>query len=374
MPTAFLPTGLRRQHPGSRLFSDADYRKQRTFFAGHPHLTPTPVRNLPGLAAVLGVGRLSVKDETDRFGLPAFKGLGVTFALDAMQSSGMLTGVTTLACASEGNHGRAVARAARLAGFAARVYLGERVAAARADAIAGEGAQIERIPGTYDDAVRQAAADAAHHGWLLLSDTSSAGYEDVPRLIMLGYTRLMDEADFAVAGHERPDLIVVPAGVGGLAGAVASWVDWRYGAERPLVVAVEPLEAACLQAAARTGHPTPLRGPLSTIMGGLRCGEVSAVAFEALRGIVDAYIAIEDDWTKQAMVLFAHPRPGDPFLAIGPSGAAGVGAVLALTRAPELAPAANALSIGHGTHVFTIATEGPTEPELWEQVTGLRLE
>ncbi len=374
MPTAFLPPQTTHIRCARGLFSDNDYRLQRSFFAANPQLGPTPLRDLPNLASALGVQRLWLKDETNRFGLPAFKGLGVAFAIDALKSSGRLDADTTLVCASEGNHGRAVAHAARVAGLAARVYLAEGVAAARAAAIVGEGAVVTRVAGTYDAAVRAAAEDAARYGWLVVSDTSWPGYEEVPRQIMLGYTRLMDEAEHDWGRRGPPDVVLVPAGVGGLLGAVASWLAWRYGSHRPRVVAVEPAGAACLLASARAGHPISLDGPLTTIMGGLRCGEVSPVAFEAVRGLVDVYLAIQDEWAAEAMRQLARPLAGDPVLRIGPSGAAGLAGLVAITKSQDLRHVAEALSLGRATRAFTIATEGPTEPELWEEITGIKCE
>ncbi len=227
---------------GERLFADGDFAEQRAFFAARPDLLPTPTRSLPGLARALGIDTLLVKDETSRFGLNAFKAAGATFAVATLRGRGIVRPGATLVCASEGNHGRAVARAARTEGCAARVYLADSVAPARVQAIAAEGATIVQIAGTYDAAVRAMAADAAGRDWIVVSDTSWPGYEDIPRLIMLGYTRLMDEAEAAWQPGPPPDTIFVPGGVGGLLTAVACWADWRYPDARPRIVAVEPLD------------------------------------------------------------------------------------------------------------------------------------
>ena len=267
---------------------------------------------LPALAESLGVGALWLKDETARFGLPAFKSLGVEFAVHRLAERGELAGVTTLVCASAGNHGRAVARAARSAGLAATIFLDADVAPARVAAIAAEGADVVRVGGSYDDAVRDAAAHAAATGGLVVSDTSWDGYDRIPRDIMLGYTRLMDEAAAAWAGHGPPDVMLVQAGVGGLLAAVASWSAWTFGPERPRLVAVEPTLAACVQASARAGRPTTIDGPLTTVMAGLRCGEVSPLAFEAVAPLVDGYLAVDDDWTRHAMRRLARPEGDRP--------------------------------------------------------------
>lgn len=355
----------RRAGGGRGLFDAVDYARQREFFAAVP---ATPLVALPGLAQSTGVGRVWVKDETSRFGLPAFKSLGVEFALERLSRTGGLAGITTLVCASAGNHGRAVARAARVRGLSARIFLDADVAPPRVEAIAGEGAEIVRVSGTYDDAVRIATENAATTGALVVSDTSWEGYEAIPRDIMLGYTRVMDEAEAAWRPDGPPDVLLVQGGVGGLLAAVASWSAFRFGDARPRLIAVEPTHAACLQASARAGSPVRVEGPLTTIMAGLRCGEVSPAAFPAAP-LVDAYVAVDDEWCRLAMRTLARPSEHDPALAVGTSGSAGVAALLALTSPDHGAPG-RALGLDAGATVMAIATEGLTEPDLWRAVTG----
>ena len=199
-----------------------------------------------------------------------------------------------------------------------------------------------RVPGSYDDAVRDAAAHAAATGGLVVSDTSWDGYTQIPRDIMLGYTRLMDEAAADWTGQGPPDVLLVQAGVGGLLAAVASWSAWTFGADRPRLVAVEPTLADCVQASARAGRPTPIDGPLTTVMAGLRCGEVSPLAFEAAAPLVDVYLAVDDSWTREAMRRLAHPEAGDAGLAVGASGAAGIAALLAVQADPALSEVVDA--------------------------------
>ena len=306
MSHAYVPRDPRQTPAARGLFDAEEYDRQRAYFTTRAE--PTPLVALPALAESLGAGALWLKDETARFGLPAFKSLGVEFAVHRLAERGELAGVTTLVCASAGNHGRAVARAARSAGLAATIFLDAGVARARVEAIAGEGADIVRVTGNYDDAVRDAAAHAASTGGLVVSDTAWDGYTRIPHDIMLGYTRLMDEAAAAWSGDGPPDVLLVQAGVGGLLAAVASWSAWTFGSDRPRLVAVEPTLAACVQASAKAGRPTRIDGPLTTVMAGLRCGEVSPLAFEAAAPLVDAYLAVDDVWTRRAMRRLAHPE------------------------------------------------------------------
>jgi len=346
----------------SGLFTAAEYEQVRAFFAARPELSQTPLHDLPALARTLGVGRVSVKDETGRFGLNAFKLLGARFAIETLKAEGALPPGHTVVCASEGNHGRAVARAAREAGCHARVYMASDAAQARVDAIAGEGATVVRVDGSYDDAVRMLEADAAVNGWTIVSDTSWDGYERIPRLIMLGYTHMMEEVGAS------SDIVFVQGGVGGLLCGIASWCASH--APDCKVVSVEPTSAACLQASARAGHPTAVTGPLNTTMAGLRNREVSPLAFHSVRSTVDAFLAIDDRWAHDAMRVLAHPAPGEPAVTAGASGSAALGGLLAVCRDPDMTAVRAALGLDPTARVLVLVSEGVTDPDLWNAVTS----
>jgi diaminopropionate ammonia-lyase len=352
--------------PSHNLFRREDLDLQRAFYAARPELAPTPLQRCVSLAAQLGLAELLVKDETARFGLNAFKATGALFAVATLMSRGDIRGGDTLVCASEGNHGRAVARAAREVGCAACVYMSNRVAPARVDAIQSEGAAVRLVDGSYDDAVRTMAGEAERHGWMVVSDTSWPGYTEIPWLIMLGYTRLMDEVEEQA---DAPlDVIFVPAGVGGLLAAVACWVDLRDQEARPKVIAVEPVAAACVQASVRAGKPTPVQGPFDTTMGGLRCGEISPAVFPAVQSLVDGYLGIEDEVAFDAMRRLARPEGTDPVIECGPSGAAALGGLISVMTDASAVEMKRALQIGPDTRALAFATEGVTEPALFREV------
>lgn len=337
----------------------------RAFFAARPELDPTPLRDLPSLARELGIGQLLAKDESARFGLNAFKLLGARFAIETLIRDGDVRPGGMLACASEGNHGRAVARAARGAGCGARVYMAHDASPARVDAIAGEGAEVIKVPGSYDDAVRIMEADANVNGWTIISDTAWPGYERIPRLIMLGYTHMLDEVREGGAGPREWDAMFVQGGVGGLLCAMASWCAFHRRDNPPRVITVEPTTAACLQASARQRRPVAVTGALDTTMAGLRNREVSPTAFTALLPIVDAFLTIDDVWSDAAMRTFARPHPGDPAIHAGASGSAALGGLLALCQEPSLRDARAALGLSASSRILVIVSEGITDPELW---------
>jgi diaminopropionate ammonia-lyase len=344
----------------------------RAFFDARPQLTPTATQALPALAREIGLAGLFAKDESGRFGLNAFKLLGARFAIETLRAEGALPSGATVVCASEGNHGRAVARAAREAGCSARVYMAHDAAPARVAAIAGEGADVIRVDGSYDDAVRILQKDAAAHGWTIVSDTAWPGYERIPFLIMLGYTHMMDEIrdQEAAIGDQAFDAVFVQGGVGGLLCAIASWCAFH----RPecKVIGVEPTQAACLQASARAGHPVAVDGPLSTTLAGLRNREVSPPAFASLLPNVDAFMAIDDEWAHQAMRALAHPAAGDPAIAAGASGSAALGGLLALSREASMRTVKEHLGLGRHSRALVIVSEGVTDPDHWSAVTERR--
>ena len=187
------------------------------FHQSLPGYAPTPLVDLPSLAAELGVGRVLVKDESARLGLPAFKVLGASWACSRVLQSGPAVLVT----ATDGNHGRAVARMAAYLKTTATVFVPAVMLPETAAHITGEGATVIRVDGDYDDAVRAAAEHAgAEPGRALVQDTAWPGYEEVPGWIVEGYDTMLAEVDEQLG--RTPDLVAVPVGVGSLAQAVVA--------------------------------------------------------------------------------------------------------------------------------------------------------
>lgn len=274
----------------------------RDFHSGLPGYAPTPLTELPALAAELGIGRLFVKDESSRLGLPAFKALGASWAVHRVLRH--RTGQVTLTTATDGNHGRAVARMARLHGQRAHVFVPNTVPEKAIDAIRAENAQVTVVGGTYDDAV----AEAAKADGVLVQDMGWPGYEEVPAWIVEGYSTLCHEIDEQL--DEEPDLVVVPVGVGSFAQAVVT--HYRSRESRTRLLAVEPDSAACVLASLEAGELTtvPTGG---TIMAGLNCGTPSATSWPFLLNGLDAAAAISEADCTTAMqdlhALNVHSGP-----------------------------------------------------------------
>jgi len=311
-----------------------------------PGYAPTPLVPVPAIAAELGVGCVLVKDESSRLGLPAFKVLGASWA--CRQVLERRPGVT-LVTATDGNHGRAVARMAAQFGVGATVFVPAVMLPEAAARIAGEGAQVVWVDGDYDAAVRRAAEFAgAQPGRALVQDTAWDGYEEVPAWIVEGYQTLLEEIDAQLDG--APDLVVVPVGVGSLAEAVVRHYR-RPGAAHPRVLSAEPDTAACVLASLTAGRPVTVP-TAATVMAGLNCGTVSASAWPVLRAGCDAAVAVSDH-----EALRAAGDLGRLGVCSGPSGAATlVGVRAALTGPGRRA----ALDLGDDAVVVLLSTEGRT--------------
>ncbi|WP_030686653.1 pyridoxal-phosphate dependent enzyme [Streptomyces sp. NRRL B-1347] len=341
-------------HPGARAWSCAPAPDDvRAFHASLPGYAPTPLTELPSLAAELGVGRVFVKDESARLGLPAFKVLGTSWAVHRLLADRPAGERVRFVTATDGNHGRAVAREARRLGHDAHVFVSQGVHPGAAAAIEGEGARVTRVDGDYDRAVREAAAtarDTAHA--VLVQDTAWPGYEEVPALIVQGYATLFAEVDeqLAAAGAGAAGLVAVPVGVGSLAQAAITHYRGRPApGTGPALLAVEPTAAAPALAGLTRGEPVtvPTR---ATAMAGLNCGTVSSLAWPYLRDGLDAATAVSDEAAATALRdLTALGVPS------GPCGAAALAGARAALTGPDRRAA---LGVTPTTTVVLLSTEG----------------
>ncbi len=266
-----------------------------------------------------------IKDESERFGLPAFKALGATWAIDkalkAQELNQPANRSPTLVTATDGNHGRAVANTAKKLGLKARIYIPNTVSETAIDAIKSEGAEVHILDTHYDEVVTIAAQNAADSNSLLIQDTAWAGYTDIPGWIVEGYTTMLAEVDEQLASqHEKPTHVLVPTGVGSLLQAVLT----HYRSQGPTaahVISVEPDTAACiftsLENQALTTVPTQ-----ETIMSGLNCGTPSTLAWPLIQQGLSAATTVTDTQVLQALRDLK-----DHNIKVGPCGAAALSGI-----------------------------------------------
>ena len=361
------------QAPPPRLAETAALADEAlAFHRGLTGYRPTPLHRLDALAAELGIGSLALKDESHRLGLNAFKGLGASFAIDRWLRGHPGATEVTFTTATDGNHGRAVAWAARRAGHRAVVFIPAHAVPARVAAIRSEGAEVVLVEEGYDAAVRRAHEAAASRGWIAIQDTATPGYEEIPAWIAAGYWTHARELEPEPHAGDAPavDLVLLHAGVGTWAAAITAYYWHRYGAARPRIALVEPTTAPCVLTALAAGRAVAIDGSARTVMAGLDCALASTVAVEELAGSVDAAFTIDDRWALEAMRRLATPVDGDSEVVAGESGAASVAGLLALRSEPTLEPVARHLGLGPGSRVLVWSTEGATDPVHWEAVVG----
>jgi diaminopropionate ammonia-lyase len=263
-----------------------------------------------------------VKDESHRLGLPAFKALGAWWAIHRTLQDH--PGPVELVTATDGNHGRAVARRAAMLGLPAHVFVPDVVSDAAIDAIRSEGATVTVVPDSYDAAVAEAALYAGVSDRLLIQDSAWPGYEVVPQQIVDGYSTLFREIDV------QPDLVVVPMGVGSVAQAAVT--HYRSGVAAPALLGVEPASASCVTTSLLAGQLVTVPTG-KTVMAGLNCGTPSTLAWPVLRSGLDYAVTVED--TEALLAADDLEAAG---ISSGPSGAATLAGLRAASDRLDLTP------------------------------------
>ena len=329
--------------PGSTPMPAANPAPVTDLLARCPAHARTPLLDLADLAGRASVARLCLKDERGRMGLGSFKALGAAYAIarEAADAGGRwetaLSG-RTFVTASAGNHGLSVAAGARLFGARARIFLARTVPEGFAARLADKGAEVVRAGATYEESMAAAERAAEEGGGTLLSDSSWPGYTELPWRVMEGYLQLAAEAAEQIG--RPPTHILLQAGVGGMAAAVAAHARAVWG-EAPTVVVVEPEAAPSLIESVRAGRLVTARGPVSA-MGRLDCKTPSMIALAGLARDADLFATVTEEQAQAAVAALAEEG-----LATTPSGAAGVAALLA-----------GLPGIGAGSRVLAILSEG----------------
>jgi diaminopropionate ammonia-lyase len=355
------------REPG--VFSGSDRASVQTFHRGLPAYAPTPLIRRPDLASWLGLSELYVKYEGTRFGLQAFKGLGGSWALHRLLTT-RPDSFTTVSTASEGNHGRAVAWAARLMNIPAVIFLPVHAAKERIANIEREGATIRLVEGNYEDAVRRCDRESRENGWQIISDVGYDGYLEIPPLVVEGYSTLYQEIDEQLASHSwrQPDLVLIPGGVGGI---LHAGVDhFRARLVSPRIVGVEPEAGDCLTESLCSpgGKPAISQGGGDTTLACLNCAEVSLPSWPAIRRGVDAMLAIEDRYAQEAVRRLANPIGDGAPIEAGNSGAAATGGLIAILRDERATALKEFLRLGPKSIVLVLCTEGAIDQAEFRRV------
>lgn len=368
-----------KQSKFDQLFSIQEAKSVKAFHESLPNYKATPLQELKQLSSKLGVKGIYVKDESYRFGLNAFKGLGGSYALAKVIANTLNISLDdvqqvkpntfTFVTATDGNHGRGVAWAAQNLQQKAVVYMPKGSAQERLDNIRKLGATAEITDLNYDDTVRFAKEQADINGWTLVQDTAWPGYEEIPAWIMQGYMTLALEAVEAL-GDVKPTHIFLQAGVGAMAGALTGFFHDIYQNELPVITYVEPNQADCLfkTAEANDGKLHAVEGDLDSIMAGLCCGEVCTVGWEQIRQHGSHFVSCPDFIAADGMRVLGNPLPGDTPIISGESGAVTTGLVYNLLTKPEFITYKEQIGLSDNSVILCISTEGDTDKENYRRI------
>ncbi|GGP16698.1 diaminopropionate ammonia-lyase [Oceanobacillus neutriphilus] len=366
-------------------FEEKTIGKVLNFQRTHPKYTKTPLIKLEHLSEYLDVSEIKVKDESYRFGLNAFKVMGGIYAIGKYLAEKLGKDITNLSfkelqspevkeqlgeitfiSATDGNHGRGVAWAARELGQNAVIYMPKGSTKARLEAIRNEGAFSEITELNYDETVEMCADLAEKKGWVMVQDTAWEGYEEIPLWIMQGYAALAKEIieEVEEKKEEPPTHIFLQAGVGSFAAGIVSYFMQHYQNNPPKIIVVEPNLADCYYRSFsnENGEMVSVKGQMNSIMAGLCCGVPNNRAFRLLSQYGFASFSCPDNIAALGMRVLGNPIGNDKKIISGESGAVPLGLLYHLRKfaSQEIS---DAIKLDRNSRILVISTEGDTDLE-----------
>jgi threonine dehydratase len=291
-----------------------------------PHVRRTPVMDI----AVAGIAR------------PAALKLELFQHTASFKARGAFANLTSrsipaagVAAASGGNHGAAVAFAARAFGIPARIFVPEFAPPAKVQRIRSYGADIVQQGAHYYEALANCMAHVESSGALNIH-----AYDEEPTL--LGQGTLGKEIE-----EQLPELdtLLVAVGGGGLIGGIAAWF-----ASRVKVVGIEPETCNTLHAALAAGEPVKI-APSGVAVDSLGASFAGKLVFDIARRHVDHVALVGDDDIRAAQRwLWENVR-----LVTEPGGATSFAALLSGAYRPAAGERVCALICGANTELETFA-------------------
>lgn len=369
-------------------FSKQLRQKVYQYHQSIPEYQMTSLESLNQLASYLQVNKLWVKDEASRFNLNAFKGLGASYAvahyfakqldlnLESMSFGELHHEISkvkkvTLATATDGNHGKSLAWAARLFDLEAVVYMPKGSAPERLQAIRSQGAHAKMTDVNYDETVNLIAEEAKEKGWVVIQDTAWEDYEEIPLWIMQGYSTIVSELRDQLTGElDTITHVILQAGVGSFAAAILSSLqtELQDGDVQFIIIESDQADPFFQSAHRNDGQAASVEGDLATIMAGLACGKASSIAWDLLKEKADFFAACPDEVSARGMRVLGNPLFGDSAIIAGESGAVPIGFLYEIMQNPDYQDLKISLSLDKHARVLVVNTEGDTDPENYRQI------
>ena len=325
------------------------------FYSEMEEYKPTSLVRLSDLAKKAGIKDICVKNESERFGLNAFKGLGVSYALNCLMAKEKKDSYLFVSC-TDGNHGRALAWRSKSLGHKCVIFMPSGSEEERVKAIEEFGAKVIVTDKNYMGAVMEAAKYAEENGGYLVQDTYFEGYDsDVPDNIVLGYSTMVKEA--LAQMEEKPTHVFVQAGVGSAAAGVI-WYIRKMISEDIITGVIEADCVACIYESIEQGKDVAIDGIPYTVMAGLNCGEANLKIMPLLKDSADCFIKCSDEITYKGMERALNPVGEDECFNSGPSGAVGLGFVEEVLTNEEFEEYRKMLGFDENSVVLVFNTEG----------------
>lgn len=337
-----------------------DFESVYSFHKSMKDYKETPLYNLKSLSRKLSVKNIYVKDESYRFGLNAFKGLGASYALEKIIEEEKKPTYTFVSC-TDGNHGKALAWRAESLGYESIIFMPKGSEDRRVKTIEKYGAKVVVTDMNYDDTVRYASDFAKKNNYHLVQDTSLPGYTQIPNNIVLGYSTMIREAIDQM--KEKPTHIFVQAGVGSMAGGVLWYLYNKYGDELPFVGVIESSAVPCIYESVKENKNITIGGEPHTAMAGLNCGEANFTTFPLLKSQSSFFIKCEDEITFKGMDRAKNPIGDDVNFSSGESGAVGLGFVEEVLSNISYEKIKNQLEFDENSVILVFNTEGVVKGE-----------
>jgi len=327
---------------------------------------PTPLVELNKLSNYLNVNKIYYKDEGFRFHLKSFKALGGAFAVDKIVKE---TNTNTVATATAGNHGRSVAWGAQKLGINCKIFISEFVSEERASAMRELGAEVIRVKGNYDASLKECLRKKKKNNWEIVQDVSWENYMDVPKYIMAGYSIMIKEIIDELK-DEKITHVFLQAGVGGMAAAAIAGFA-KFSKYVPSFIIVEPEDAECVLESIKNSKPTSINIKKESIMGGMSCGDVSAVAWDILKNSSNYCLSISDQGIASTVALLSNEEFSKNKIIAGECGVPGIISLISLMKDQEKI---KDIGINKNSKILLIGCEGLTDQKMYDQLLneGLR--
>lgn len=363
--------------------------------------TITPIIPLKNLAKHIGIKNILIKDESIRFNLSSFKGLGGLYTVAKLLCDELLNidlneiqnlkhlkklidnkGLNksmTIITASDGNHGRGIAYCCSCLDIKCIILMPKGTVKSRVDNInIYKNAKVIVTELNYDETVLYAFKMAKENkNYYIIQDVATSFYKDIPLNIMSGYAQIAKEC-FDQLNNMKiwPTHIILQVGVGAFASSILSYFINNIidKSKMPKIITIEPMNAAPLYKTAKYNNKNDNKlenvsdSTLESIMAGLACGVLTEIGGEILNKYVNVYCRANDFISSDSIRILANPLNNDKKILSGESGGVGVGLLYHLCINKQYQEIKNKINLNHNSTILIINTEGITDPVNWNKI------